>query len=43
MTIQQLLETVWIAPEKGLGEGPSMSLIEETGTTNPFLLELASE
>jgi hypothetical protein len=41
ITIQQLLETVKIAPEKGSGEGPSMSLIEEARTTNPFLSELA--
>jgi hypothetical protein len=41
MMIQQLLETVRIAPEKGSGEGPSTSPIEEAGTTTPFLSELA--
>jgi hypothetical protein len=41
MMIQQLLETVRITPERGSGEGPSMSPIEEAGTTTPFLSKLA--
>jgi hypothetical protein len=42
MTIQKLLETIKIAPNRGLCEGPSMSLIEEAWTTTSLLLDLVS-
>jgi hypothetical protein len=41
MMIQQLLEIVRIKPERGSSEGPSMSLIEEVGTTTSLLSDLA--
>jgi hypothetical protein len=42
MSIQQLLETMYITLEKGSGDGLSMNLIGEARTTNSFLSKLTS-
>jgi hypothetical protein len=39
----KLLETMRTTPERGSGEGPSTSPIEEERTTNPFMSKLATE